>query len=232
MTDNKIKRMCVNKQWGLAVLALSGVALLVGCGESQLSQTSVTLSAQPHPEARTSSSFNTNTTEPMPLPQELCYVIHVSGPGLTEIPGDSDVCGPESGQAYMTPRAYKVGETAKIVLNATSSPRVFELLGFASPLGVDAEGKARCGTTALLEYQPAPETDDPRHTSFKLMIDGKKVSGGIVKFYSGEKPFYLPDLTASPFSAGLKAPIHSCRTLRSAYLSFVRTSPMKNPQNV
>lgn len=180
-----------NKQFGSAMLAAGSLAFLASCGESQLTRATVTLSSQAHPNAKSSSTFDATAGELL-LPTQLCYVIHVSGPGITEIPGDEDLCGPESGQGFMTPQAYRVGETAELTLTSTGSPRIFELIGFASPLGVDENGVARCGTSAQIEYEAAALTDEPRHTSFKLKVDGQKVTSGLVKFYSGEKPSLAP----------------------------------------
>jgi len=84
-------------------------------------------------------SSNGNVT----LPNDYCYVIHVTAPDLEQVAPGADLCGPLSGLGLVTAKAYNKGDTAEIEVRIGQQRR-FELLAMKSPLG-EKDGRAVCG---------------------------------------------------------------------------------------
>jgi len=166
--------------------------LIQSCGVGQNAQVSAKLSQQKHPDAKYFTAYDQSTNTTLTLDPGLCYFIHITGPGLNQVEGSEDACGPESGQGQLSPRAYKVGETAVLTLSATNQPRNFELIGFQSPLTANADQSINCGTSIGLSYKKPVESTTPQHTSFEVIVNNQRVSTPLVLFYSGEKASLSP----------------------------------------
>ncbi len=122
------------------------------------------------------------------LPENLCYIIHVTGPGLTAV-GDGDAqCGPEVGLGMISARSYNVGDTAQLEVEPGLARR-FDLIGFTSPNGTSAEGKGNCGAISVY-IEPNPYGAGRK---VKLLQNNEPITAKPVLFYTG-----TADLVSGP----------------------------------
>ena len=114
------------------------------------------------------------------LPNNFCYAVHITGDGITSVAQSDDVCGPTTGLGQMSPLAYNRGDTAELTIKIGSS-RHFDLIGFLSPLGTDADGRAICGSLAMEIANGAIAND----RAITLRVGGSVVTAAPVVFASG-----------------------------------------------
>lgn len=113
------------------------------------------------------------------LPDNYCFAVHVTGPGLIEMPPERMQCGPAVGYGSLSARAYNRGETADLTVKV--GRRRFDLIGFKSPLGV-TNGRANCGALSV-EVQA---TDNDANHRLVLKVNGQAVAESPVIFATGE----------------------------------------------
>lgn len=111
-------------------------------------------------------------TRPLALSPSLCYVLHATGSGLTQIQPDQTPCGPEQGLGLFTARSYAANESFEWSLRVGTERHV-ELLGFESPLGT-RDGHAICGRLDVALAPRAPEAEDVLP---HFRIEGHEVRG-------------------------------------------------------
>ncbi len=111
-------------------------------------------------------------THSLELSPSLCYALHATGGGLTQIEPEQTPCGPERGLGVFTARSYAAHESFEWSLKVGTERHV-ELLGFESPLGT-RNGHALCGRLDVALAPRAPEAQDvlPR-----FRIEGHEVRG-------------------------------------------------------
>lgn len=114
------------------------------------------------------------------LPNDYCYAIHVTGPGIDAVSEADMTCGPAHGLGRMSPRAYNVGDTAEIDVKV-GSDRLFELIGFASPLGT-VNGRAVCGDSLRAEYR---DSANPREKGIRIFVNNVEVGSHPILFAAG-----------------------------------------------
>lgn len=113
------------------------------------------------------------------LPDNYCFAIHITGPGLIEMPPERMQCGPAVGYGHLSARAYNRGETADLTVKV--GRRRFDLIGFKSPLGA-TNGRANCGD---LSVEVQATSNDANH-GLVLKVNGQPVAESPVIFATGE----------------------------------------------
>lgn len=114
------------------------------------------------------------------LPNDYCYAIHVTGPGIDSISEADMTCGPAHGLGRLSPKAYNVGDTAEVDVKV-GSDRHFELIGFASPLGTTG-GRAVCGDRLRAEFR---DSANPREKGIRIFVNDVEVGSHPILFAAG-----------------------------------------------
>lgn len=150
------------------------------------------------------SASGLSTAADTSLPDNLCYLINVTGEGLTTLNGVDDSCGPESGIGQLSPQSYRKGDTAELIVKIGTKRR-FDLVGYSSDIGAD--GRPVCGGVLGVDVS----TDSSGRKYAVLRIDGREITARPVIFATGTADINSGDnlitmqpvsLVASPLTTG------------------------------
>lgn len=147
-------------------LLLATFFLAVGCSPAMKTDAKLTIHLS---QLTSGDALDVRALE---LSPSLCYALHATGNGLTQIAPEQTPCGPEQGLGMFTARSYAANESFEWSLKVGTERHV-ELLGFESPLGT-RNGHAICGRLDVTLVPRAPEAEDvlPR-----FRIEGQDVRG-------------------------------------------------------
>jgi hypothetical protein len=151
---------------------IAKVATVVGlsaCSPTLKSTSTAHVNIQIEDADRRITSLSENEDPISSLPNNFCFMLNVTGPGIRGILPEEHICGPENGLGQVSLKAFNAGDSADITVRV-GTDRVFELVGFESPLG-SLEGKAICGALEVA-FQPA---EDPLARKIIYKMDGQEV---------------------------------------------------------